>query len=96
MIVISGMPRDISCILTGHANWGLFASMFPCLWGEVAERLSTKDDRAQALALVKSEDFPPTVQSFRRTKGIAPHPAVHSQAKTHPRGSANAPARDVR
>ena len=68
--------REISSFLTGRADWGLFASVFPCLWGEVTEKLSTEDDRARALALVKSKDFLHTVQSFRRTKGIAPHPAV--------------------
>ncbi len=67
---------EISSFLTGRAHWGLFASVFPCLWGEVAEKLSTEDDRAQALALVKSKDFLRVVQSFRRTEGIAPHPAV--------------------
>ena len=46
--------------------------MFPCLWGEVADKLSTLDD----LALVKSEDFLGTVLSFRRTEGIALLPAV--------------------
>ena len=50
--------------------------MLPCLWGEVAEKLSTEDDRARALSLVKSEDFLRVVQRFRRTEGIAPHPAV--------------------
>ena len=68
--------REISSFLTGRADWGLFASVFPCLWGEVTEKLSTEDDRARALALVKSKDFLLTVQSFRPTKGIAPHPAV--------------------
>ena len=68
--------REISSFLTGRADWGLFASVFPCLWGEVSEKLSTEDDLAQALALVKSKDFLRTVQSFRRTTGIAPHPAV--------------------
>jgi hypothetical protein len=67
---------EISSFLTGRADWGLFASVFPCLWGEVAEKLSTEDDRARALALVKSKDFLRVVQSFRRSEGIAPHPAV--------------------
>ena len=71
--------RDISCILTGHANWGLFASMFPCLWGEVADKLSTKDDLTKALKIVQSQDFLRTVQSYRKTNGIAPHPAVAYQ-----------------
>ena len=68
--------REISLLFTGRADWGLFASVFPCLWGEVAEKLSTEDDRARALALVKSKDFLRVVQSFRRREGIAPHPAV--------------------
>ena len=42
----------------------------------VADKLSTEDDRAGALALVKSKDFLRVVQDFRRTEGIAPHPAV--------------------
>ena len=67
---------DISSFFTGRADWGLFASVFPCLWGEVADKLSTEDDRAGALALVKSKDFLRVVQNFRRTQGIAPHPAV--------------------
>ena len=50
--------------------------MFPCLWGGVAESLSTEDDRARALSLVKSMDFLRVVQRFRKTEGIAPHPAV--------------------
>ena len=29
--------RYISYFLTGRADWGLFASMFPYLWQEVAE-----------------------------------------------------------
>ena len=67
---------EISCFFTGRADWGLFASVFPCLWGEVAQKLTEEDDRAQALALVKSKDFLRVVQNFRRTEGIAPHPAV--------------------
>jgi hypothetical protein len=67
---------EISSFSTGRADWGLFASVFPCLWGEVADKLSTEDDRARALALVKSNGFLRVVQGFRRTEGIAPHPAV--------------------
>ena len=68
--------REISCFLTGRADWAVFASVFPCLWGEVAEKLSTKDDCARVLALVKSQEFLRVVQNFRREHGIAPHPAV--------------------
>ena len=68
--------REISSLLAGRADCGLFASMFLCLWEEVADKVSTKDDRARVLALVKSEDFLRTVQRFRLTEGIAPHPAV--------------------
>ena len=50
--------------------------MFPCLGGEAAEKLFTEDDRARAFSLVKSKDFLRVVQSFRRSEGIAPHPAV--------------------
>ena len=67
---------EISSFFTGRADWGLFASVFPWLWGKVAEKLSTVDDRAQALALVKSKDFLRIVQNFRRSEGIAPHPGV--------------------
>ena len=67
---------EISSFFTGRADWGLFASVFPCLWGEVADKLSTEDDRARALALVKSKGFLRVVQGFRRTEGFAPHPAV--------------------
>ena len=67
---------EISSFFTGRADWGLFASVFPCLWGEVADKLSTEDDRARALALVQSEDFLRVVQGSRRAEGIAPHPAV--------------------
>lgn len=41
---------EISYFFTGRADWGLFASVFPCLWGEVAGKLSTEDDRAGARA----------------------------------------------
>ena len=67
---------QISCFFTGRADWGLFASVYPCLWGEVADKLSTEEDRARALALVKSKDFLRVLQVFRQTQGIAPHPAV--------------------
>ena len=71
--------HDISCFFTGRADWALFASMFPCLWGEVADRLSTKAKAAQALELVKSNKFLQVLQQFRRNHGIAPHPAVAYQ-----------------
>ena len=64
---------------TGRADWALFASIFPCLWGEVADRLSTKAEAAQALELVKSNKFLQVLQQFRRNHGIAPHPAVAYQ-----------------
>ena len=60
----------MSCFFTGRADWGLFASVFPCLWGEVAQKLTDEDDRAQALALVKSNDFLQVVQRFRQSEGI--------------------------
>ena len=66
---------EISCFFTGRPDWGLFASMYPCLWGEVADKLAEKD-RARALAQVKSKDFLRIVEGFRRAEGIAPHPAV--------------------
>ena len=72
----SWQASQISSFFTGRADWGLFASVYPCLWGEVADKLSTEEDRARALALVKSKDFLRVVQNFRRTEGIAPHPAV--------------------
>ena len=68
--------RDISYLFTGRANWGLFASMFPCLWQEVADQISSTKDRKKALMRVQSQEFLNTVQSFRRIHGIAPHPAV--------------------
>ena len=49
--------------------------MYPCLWGEVADKLA-EEDRARALAQVKSKDFLRVVEGFRRAEGIAPHPAV--------------------
>ena len=67
---------QISCFFTGRADWGLFASVYPWLWGEVADKQSTEEDRARALALVKSKEFLRIVQDFRLTEGIAPHPAV--------------------
>ena len=89
---------EISSFFTGRPDWGLFASVFPCLWGEVAENLSTDDDRALALKLVKSKDFLRVVQRFRQTEGIAPHPAVayritfdeptEAKLKVSPRASA--------
>ena len=68
--------RDISYFLTGRANWGLFASMYPFLWQEVADQMSTERDRSEALMKVQSRQFHNTVQSFWQTHRIAPHPAV--------------------
>ena len=67
---------EISYFFTGRPNWGLFASVYPCLWGEVADNLRAEEDRARALAQVKSKDFLRVVEGFRRAEGIAPHPAV--------------------
>ena len=70
----------------------------PLPLGEVAEKLSTEDDRARALSLVKSKDFLRVVRDFRQTEGIAPHPAVayrilldeqtEAKLKVSPRASA--------
>ena len=81
---------QVSRFFTGRADWRLFASAFPCLWGEVADELLTKtrsargastpraadDARARAIQIIKSETFLQVVRSFRETEGIAPHPAV--------------------
>ena len=67
---------EISYFFTGRPNWRLFASVYPCLWGEVADNLRAEEDRARALAQVKSKDFLRVVEGFRRAEGIAPHPAV--------------------
>ena len=68
--------RYISYFLTGRADWGLFASMFAYLWQEVADRMSTKGDRKEALVKVQSQQFLQAVQFFWRAENIAPHPAV--------------------
>ena len=84
----------ISCFLSGRADWALLASVFPCLWEEVAEKSSTKGDCARTLALVKSEAFLRVVQNFRRTHGIAPHPAVALKiAEDHAKNDMNSPRR---
>lgn len=69
------MAHEISSFFTGRTDWGLFASVFPCLWGEVADKL-TKRDRSRALEAVKSQEFLRVVERFHRNEGIAPHPAV--------------------
>ena len=86
--------RQISCFLTGRADWALFASVFPCLWEEVADKLSTHGDCARTLALVKSEAFLRVVQNFRRTHGIAPHLAVALKiAEDHAKNDMKSPRR---
>ncbi|CAK0823373.1 unnamed protein product [Prorocentrum cordatum] len=71
---------EISSFFSGRADWGLFASAFPCLWGEVADELikngASDYDRAQAIQLIKSDTFLQVVRTFRETEGIAPHPMV--------------------
>ena len=88
----------ISCFFTGRADWPLFASVFPCLWGEVADKLSTEEELARAIAHVKSKEFLHVVQCFRRNEGIAPHPAVaykllEAEAKEHSKRAQGSPAR---
>ena len=68
--------RKISCFLTGRPDWALFASAFPCLWGEVAVRLVTDDEQTKAIELIRSEAFQRVVLSYRDREGVAPHPAV--------------------
>ena len=40
-----------------HGRVGEPRDVFPCLWGEVADKLTTEDDRDRAFQLVKSETF---------------------------------------
>ena len=105
-ILTRGAQRDI-VFLDGSRRLGFVRQRVPLPLGEVAKKVSTEDDLARALALVKSQAFQRAVESFRRTEGISPHPAVayriavaeekeHSKpAKVAPRASAPRKKRKV-
>ena len=54
----------------------MFASAFPCLWGEVAKKHTTPEQQRQALDLVQSKAFKDVVEAYVRREGVAPHPYV--------------------
>ena len=60
----------------GPTRLGFVRQHLPLPLGEVAEKLSTEDDRARALAVVKSKEFLRIVKIFWIREGIAPHPLV--------------------
>ena len=60
--------EEASSILCNRSDWGMFASMFACLWQEVAEKHSDLD--------FDPDDFARNAKTYHDQWGFAPHPCV--------------------
>ncbi len=74
---LSGFPRswtaqDLSAFLFDRPEWGMFASMFMCLWSEAASQW----DEESLLRCVSSRAFGDAARAHKKLRGVAGHPAV--------------------
>ena len=72
-------------MMCSRADWGLFVSMFGCLWQSVyddevgngkAKRSKDNTDFDRLLAEIQSEQFTRAVVQYWEKWGFAPHPST--------------------
>ena len=74
--------REVSELVCCRPDWGLFVSMWGCLWQsvydeEVDDGKSKKAERfGELLSEVRSDKFSRTVDAYWEKWGFAPHPAT--------------------
>ena len=54
--------RDLSRFCTDRDDWGVFVSMFACLWGTVVNAKAYQGHRDALIALVASDEFQDAAQ----------------------------------
>ena len=69
---------DISDALFGRPDWGLLASCYACLWGEVCKAWTIDDEKSKhLLKAVRSPVFLRSVIAYKGANhNVSPHPAV--------------------
>ena len=68
----SWSAAEVSLFIYGRSYWPHFASMFMCLWNEVAEKLPDAEaliDRARSSGQARR-----VLEEFRERHGFSPHP----------------------
>ena len=68
----SWTASDVSLAICGRSSWACFASMFMCLWHEVADTLPLAEaliEQARSSGQARK-----TIEEFRRRHGFSPHP----------------------
>ena len=81
MSEVCDTAQEASEVMCSRADWGLFVSMFGCLWqslydDEVGARSKNPIDFDQLLSEVQSEQFSHAVLAYWEKWGFAPHPAT--------------------
>ena len=66
--------QDVSLFCFDRCDWGMFASLFGCLFAEVARKTQAEPDRL--VKLVESKAFGEAAKAHHEQYGIASHPAV--------------------
>ena len=64
---------DLSRYCTDRDNWGVFASMFACLWGSVVKAKAYREHREALMDLVESEAFRDAAKDHIKQYGTAAH-----------------------
>ena len=64
---------DLSRFCTDRDDWGVFVSMFACLWGAVVRADVYQGHRDALIALVASDEFREAAQDHIQRYGVAAH-----------------------
>ena len=82
--------RDLSRFCTDRDDWGVFVSMFACLWGTVVNAKAYRGHRDALIALAASDELLDAAQNHIQRYGAAAHvlilvqqfgPYVHTRAR---------------
>ena len=64
---------DLSRLCTDRDDWGIFVSMFACLWGSVVKAKAYQGHRDKLITLVTSDEFRGAAQDHVQRYGVAAH-----------------------
>ena len=64
---------DLSRYCTDRDDWGVFVSMFACLWGAVTKAKAYQGHRDALIALVATDEFRDAAQAHIQRYGTAAH-----------------------
>ena len=63
----------LSRFCTDRDDWGIFVSMFACLWGSVVKAKAYQGHRDKLITLVTSDEFRDAAQDHVQRHGVAAH-----------------------